>query len=871
MSIDTQIRVPVGPALVPLRSLSVLAAFAPLALVVLAQASIPLTYRVGLTMSVLLAAFGLSVPDREGVWILTWWVYRLAAPFLPTVILDGKPSRARVGSVAGATRIGVAHRRALEHALQAFHVAERLTVPRVATTGNGIIRLAPGGARAVLMVLAPAASVGSSRYEEWCDRMVQWLLALDCPSQLLTLLDHYDRMQAEVAFDRRVKGWPQSPLAAFERDLAGNVAEQSLRFRNYVVLSPGIAGADGVPAASRFLGRSAVRSATDDEADRVLRTALRLASGLGLDVGVADRDDMAALVDRTVLGARSAAVTHDGVVRVGDSLSQVSTSLRLPSTIQPGLVVEALMRARIQGAASLHVLPVASDVARRLLDRRVSMHRYSAREGNSAVDNQVALAETNAVLASIAQREIKPCRMALTLAIRDVTRERLEATTQRMEALLSSCGLSMTRVSSPGLVVALAVAPGCAPLRRSLQITSDDVVACMLPALGTPFSDQREPLLGLSLATGAPVYASVWSRPNFNALILGSSGAGKSVATKTLLIRHLMEGAVAVVIDPDSEYRRLMNAVGGRHFELGDEALNVLAIGSRESADVAASAVLPVLSVMAGDERGFRDGRPIRRMPDEDQGWLHGELADFFRSWRDYPAGGEPLLHDLVKFLERSFACSPLTPRETDRFRVVIARLRRFTQGHRAQVFDRPSTFTVGDEPVAVGLRSFALSYAADLTPALAVVLTAVMSALGRGTVRRIIVVDEAHRVTADPDAGDVLAQLVRQARKHATGVWMCSQRVEDFIATDLGRTLAATASTKLLLGAEEPCVAGVKEAFSLDDEETSAISPIVQGRGVLISAGERSLVTVLPGRAILALADTTPSAVGSLLPAAAE
>ncbi len=40
--------------------------------------------------------------------------------------------------------------------------------------------------------------------------------------------------------------------------------------------------------------------------------------------------------------------------------------------------------------------------------------------------------------------------------------------------------------------------------------------------------------------------------------------------------------------------------------------------------------VLPILSVMAGDDRGVRDGRPIRRLPDEDQGWLHGELVDFF-------------------------------------------------------------------------------------------------------------------------------------------------------------------------------------------------------------------------------------------------
>ena len=41
------------------------------------------------------------------------------------------------------------------------------------------------------------------------------------------------------------------------------------------------------------------------------------------------------------------------------------------------------------------------------------------------------------------------------------------------------------------------------------------------------------------------------------------------------------------------------------------------------------------------------------------------------------------------------------------------------------------------------------------LTPALAVVLTAVLAALGREHGRMIVVVDEAHRITIDPDAGD--------------------------------------------------------------------------------------------------------------------
>ena len=87
----------------------------------------------------------------------------------------------------------------------------------------------------------------------------------------------------------------------------------------------------------------------------------------------------------------------------------------------------------------------------------------------------------------------------------------------------------------------------------------------------------------------------------------------------------------------------------------------------------------------------------------------------------------------------------------------------------------------------------------------------------------------------------------------------MCSQRVEDFIGTDLGRTLAATAASKLVLGVEEAALDGARQTFALSDEEASAVSPPVQGRCVLISGDERTVVRVLPGSALLSLSGPVP------------
>jgi hypothetical protein len=518
-------------------------------------------------------------------------------------------------------------------------------------------------------------------------------------------------------------------------------------------------------------------------------------------------------------------------------------------------VVDALTRAHSVGIASLHVLPVSTAVAQKHLHRRWSMLRYAERHGADPIEAQVALQDTTDVVAALAQRDIVPCRLALTLSVAHSTRAAALEAAERLGSVLAAHGFRVTEVSGPGMLPALALSPGCAPLARSLLLTSDSVAARMLPCLGTPFADITAPLLGVNVLNGTPAHFSVWNQPNHNLVVVGSSGSGKSVAAKTLLVRHVMEGVAAVVIDPDSESRSVMRAVGGRYLELGAEALNPLAVALGTPPDAAAGLVLPILSVMAGDERGVRDGRPIRRLPDEDQGWLHGELVDFFASRRR--DGGAPLMRDAVDHLLTQSMARTLTERERDRCRIITARLRRFTQGARASVFDRPSTFAVDEQPVAIGLKSFAMTYGADLTPALAVLLTAILAALQQRRARMLVVVDEAHRVTSDPDAGEVLGQLVRQARKHGAGVWMLSQRVEDFVRTDLGRTLAATSSSKLILGTEEAVLDDVRDVFRLREEEVAAICPASPGRGVLLAGAERAVVSVVPGPAIMALADT--------------
>lgn len=96
LAVDAQVRVPLGPMLLPLRALVVLTAVSPVALLCLGIGALQVSTRLGMAAAVLMLGFTLAAPMREGIWVGTWFVYRLARQVMPTAVLDGQGKRARV-------------------------------------------------------------------------------------------------------------------------------------------------------------------------------------------------------------------------------------------------------------------------------------------------------------------------------------------------------------------------------------------------------------------------------------------------------------------------------------------------------------------------------------------------------------------------------------------------------------------------------------------------------------------------------------------------------------------------------------------------------------------------------------------------------
>jgi len=841
LAVDAEVRLPLGPFLVPLRGMALAALMTPVVLLVL-QLPFAVGKRLVLTAVLAILAVGGSIPRREGVWVGTYWLLRIAGcRLVPSHLSRGQWGRGRVrlgarGASISSSRAGGAWSR-VAAALAAY--------PRQRSVDDGLFEAAPRGWRAVVDIDGPMARVSSPEYGRWCDALVAWLRSVDCPVQLVTRVDRVRRAEAERAFEGSCRIEPRNgPFWCGERHFAGELADRALSFRHRVVLAPGMVRADGTPWG--LLARRAPGSVRRVDAEHVLARAVTAAASMGISARLTSSDAVATMLAESTVGAREAAGAPDGLV-LGTRHEAVFVLTQMGAEIDYGYVVDAVLRSKATASLGLHLLPVRPGDVRRQLERRRAWFRYALREGRGDVDLQVALRDLEALQADIAAGNVTVTRTSLTVGIDADDSGTCEEAASMFAGSMARAGFHLTRVTVPGLAPMVAVAPGAAPLRRATLLTTDAVVSRLLPVLGTPFSDFRDPAIGTNARTRASAYLSVFTRPNYNALFVGSSGAGKTVGAMTMFARELEQGANGIVVDTESEWGRLVRLLGGSYYELAETSINPLGLGRDVSPDVAASQVLPVLSVMIGDPVEYRAGRPVRRLPDEDKAWLHRELAEFFVLARRAAPETEPVISTFLHHLHSNGLCQPGVSRTVlDRYAQLALRLENYTRAGLGEVFDRPSSlrFEAG-QPVGVGFRSLSLNYGADLTPAQAIVLSHITEAVGRAVERLIVFIGEAHVLMNDPDGGQTLEQLMRRMRKYLAGLWLETQKWDDLLRTPLGLTAIATSATKWIFGQEEIASDQAREVCGLDDDEVNALTPPVPGRALVISGSERAIVDV--------------------------
>ena len=88
------------------------------------------------------------------------------------------------------------------------------------------------------------------------------------------------------------------------------------------------------------------------------------------------------------------------------------------------------------------------------------------------------------------------------------------------------------------------------------------------PFTSADLTDDHGILYGINMHNSGLVIFDRFSLENSNSVVFAKSGAGKSFAVKLEALRSLMLGIEIFIIDPENEYQKMCDAVGGAYIKL---------------------------------------------------------------------------------------------------------------------------------------------------------------------------------------------------------------------------------------------------------------------------------------------------------------
>jgi hypothetical protein len=396
-------------------------------------------------------------------------------------------------------------------------------------------------------------------------------------------------------------------------------------------------------------------------------------------------------------------------------------------------------------------------------------------------------------------------------------------------------------------------------------------------------------LFGLVPASGSFVVLDPFSPrfENANQVVFGVSGGGKSYCTKLQVIRSLMCGVASIIVDPENEYQRLSEELGGECIRLaagGNQHINPFDlpgstspgthrgnVGAREDTRVApkprSSGQVHTFAEQEKDDEeededvladkiqslhAFFDLLLAERGKDGGSGTLsraEKALLDRVISAAYEQAGitGDPGTHSRPAPLLRDVYQALISPayRAEDATGLAL-RLHRYVEGSLSRMFSAPTDVELRNPLVVFNIADLD----EELRPlGLYLVSDCLWTHVRREHVPaprpRLLLVDEAWSLLQFPEGGRFLSRLVRRARKRFLGVVTISQDINDFLDSEWGQTILSNSSTKLLMKQDSSSIDVISDTFKLSSGERRQLLASEKGEGLLIALGARIAIRV--------------------------
>jgi conjugal transfer ATP-binding protein TraC len=376
-------------------------------------------------------------------------------------------------------------------------------------------------------------------------------------------------------------------------------------------------------------------------------------------------------------------------------------------------------------------------------------------------------------------------------------------------------------------------------LERARKMKTNNL-ADFLPVYGSREGDKEAAVIFRNRLGGLVSYNPFDpSLPNYNCLVTGSSGAGKSFLNNCILLQELARNLRVFIIDIGGSYKKLTEALGGQYLEIDlseKYRLNPFDIPDpkNEPSNQKIKSLLAVIECMAADD-------DKNKLPKLDRVLLEKAIIELYE--RKRRGNCVPTLSDLQQDLAKS----------PESALVAISKMLYMWTGDRpyGKLLDGMGSLRA-DAPICTfdlkGLSNFP-----DLQSVMILILTdfILTNVEQDKTHRKRIILDEAWELLKSSAAANFMEYCARTLRKTGSGITFITQGVEEIVASPIGPAILNNTATKYVMLQRGDTVI-LKNTLKLNQQQLALIQSLQQRKGkfsegFMIEGDHRQVIRVTP------------------------
>lgn len=451
------------------------------------------------------------------------------------------------------------------------------------------------------------------------------------------------------------------------------------------------------------------------------------------------------------------------------------------------------------------------------------------------IDTQIQLDDARALQEQLAKGVERFFQFGLYITVSGDTIEELNRLTKQIQSTLGSLLIiskSATLQMEDGFKTTLPLGVDLLNVTRNMDTTS---LATTFPFTSSELTSDRGIMYGINEHNDSLVVFDRFAMENANMVVFAKSGAGKSYAVKLECLRSLMFDTEVIIIDPEDEYREMVESVDGEYIDFTFNSsvkinpfdLSALYEEGENELGLKILSLHSLLKIMLGE------------LSSSEEAILDRALIAAYKAKGITPDPSTqhlepPLMEDLYK---------ALAGMETPEAKNLSFRLEKFIKGSFRGIFDQRSNIDINNQFTVFGIKEME----DELRPiAMFIILDFIWTRVKRDMRKRLLIVDEAWYLMKYPDSASFLHSIAKRARKYYLGVTTITQDVEDFLNTDMGKAIVTNSSIQLLLKQSTAAVDRIQQVFYLSNGEKRLLMSADVGEGLFFAGQNHVAIRII-------------------------